>query len=465
MVTTLKHENKSIILIALPLMAAFLAQRGMQFIDTIMMGWISSTALAAGALGTAIFVTILLFCMGVLSAIGIFIVRAKGEGKLSDIKVTMQHGVCLALLLSIPCMLIIWMVPYLLLTIGEDPLVVHDTTLLLHGMVWGFPGFLLFLVLREFISAFSLTFIVMMVSLLSIPLTFIANYILIYGKYHFPQLGVGGIGYGGSIVMWFMFLSLLAYSKIHPQLKEHIDLKFFKFDESKFKDLLYIGIPSGTLMLLEAGMFLSSAIIMGYFGVAALAAHQIALQCVNIAYTFPVAISMATALQIGHAAGARNYAEIKQTALVSFTVTLCSSIIIAIIFICASNGLVNIFLEKGGGEVKLVHQFAASFINIAAFFLCFDAMQSVANGALRGLKDTFVPMLLSIGCYWILGVGGAYYLSMFTSLNARGIWFGLSLGLFSTASMLMLRFLQKLKIEKFKTLPHSTQGRVYIQAL
>ena len=135
-------------------MAAFLAQRGMQFIDTVMMGWIGPTALAAGALGTAFFLAILLFCMGVLSAIGIFIVRAKGADNISDIKSTMQHGFCLALILSVPCMLMIWLVPRILLSIGEDPLVVADTTLLLHGMVWGFPGFLLFLLLFNILSLF-----------------------------------------------------------------------------------------------------------------------------------------------------------------------------------------------------------------------------------------------------------------------------------------------------------------------
>jgi MATE family multidrug resistance protein len=441
-----QNEIKSIIIIALPLMAAFLAQRGMQFIDTVMMGWIGPTALAAGALGTAFFGTVLLFCMGVLSAIGIFIVRAKGAANTSDIKSTLQHGFCLALFLSAPCMLIIWLVPHLLLIIGEDPLVAANTALLLHGMVWGFPGFLLFLVLREFISAFSLTFIVMMISLLSIPLTFAANYLLIYGKYFFPQLGIAGIGYGSAIVMWFMFLSLFVYSKTHTLLKNHLPLTLFKFDRSKFNDMLHIGIPSGILFLLEAGMFLSTAILMGYFGVAALAAHQIAMQCVNIAYTLPIALSMATALQVGHAAGAKNLVQAKHTALLSFGIALVTSVIIAIVFISASHFLVKIFLGVNSRET---YQLAISFLNIAALFLCFDAMQSVANGALRGLRDTFVPMLLSIGCYWILGVGGAYWLSLY--LGASGIWYGLTLGLCSTAVILMLRFFQKLKIEKIKS--------------
>lgn len=435
-----KHEVKSILTIAIPLMAAFLAQRGMQFIDSVMMGWLGPTALAAGALGTSFFGAILLFCTGVLSAIGIFIVGAKGADNISDIKSTLQHGFCLALILSVPCMLLIWFVPQMLLRIGEDPLIVRDTSLLLHGMLWGFPGFLLFLVLRELVSAFSLTLIVMIVSLISIPLTFAANDILMYGKYHLPQLGIAGIGYGGSIVMWFMFFCLLAYSRIHTLLKNHVELKFFQLESNKFYDMLHTGLPSGGLFLLDAGMFLATVVMMGYFGVTALAAHQIALQCVNIAYTVPIAISMATALRVGHAIGAKNLALAKRTAVLSFVIVLIISAILAIMFISASSSIADLFLDKSASNYTQVHQFAISLLDISALFLCFDAMQAVANGALRGLRDTLVPMLFSLGCYWVLGVGGAYYFSTYTHLGAAGIWYGLCLGLCSAAIILLLRF-------------------------
>lgn len=445
-----KHEIKSLIIIALPLMAAFLAERGMEFIDTIMMGWIGPTALAAGAIGTTIFGTTILFCMGVLSSVGVFIVRAKGADNISDIKFTMQHGFCLALLLSVPGMLIIWFIPHVLLSLGEDPQVVINTSLLLHGMVWGFPGFLLFLLMREFTSAFSLTLVVMVVSLISIPLTFMANYILIYGKYHFPELRIAGIGYGGSIVMWFMFISMLIYSKRHPLLNIHFGLRPFRFDQVKFRDMLYIGIPSGGLFLLEASMFLSTTILMGYFGVAALAAHQIALLCVNIAYTLPVSFSIATALQVGLASGSKNFTQAQRVAFVSFCMVFLIAALIAIIFIFFSNYIAILFLKKGTENFEGVYQFATTFIKIAALFLCFDALQSVANGALRGLKDTFVPMLLSIGCYWALGIGGAYYLSTYTYLGARGIWYGLTLGLCSSATLLVFRFFKKIRVEKIR---------------
>lgn len=436
---------RSIIFITLPLMAAFLAQRGMQFIDTLMMGWIGPTALAAGAIGTAIFATILLFCMGALSSVGILISRAKGE---NNITYHMQHGCCFAFLLSFPCMLIIWFTPSLLLKLGQDPIVIADTILLLKGMIWGFPGMLLFLVFREFISAFSFTYVIMFISFISMPITFLFNYILIYGKYHFPQLGIEGIGYSSAIVMWFMFLSLFIYSKINPVLKKYIVLTAFKWDSEKFKDILYLGIPSGTLFLLEAGMFLSTILMMGYFGVEALAAHQIALQCVNIAYTFPVALSIATSLQISYAMGEKNVTHVKHIAFISFSLVLFISAVVACIFILASHYLVILFLEKTTNHFETIYQLTVSFLKIAALFLCFDAMQSVANGALRGLKDTFIPMVLSVGCYWVLGAGSAYYLSMQTTFGARGIWYGLSIGLGSTALFLLLRFFRKLHVER-----------------
>lgn len=446
------HDTKSIITIALPLMAAFLAQRGMQLIDTVMMGWIGPTALAAGAFGVSIFGIIALFCMGVLSAVGVFIVREKGADHAEEVRLIMQQGFFLSFLLSAPGMIILWNIPHILLMIGEDPQVVVDTTLLLHGMSWGFPGFLLFFVLREFISAFSLTLIVMIVSLISIPLTWIVNYVLLYGKYHFPALGIAGIGYGGSIVMWFMFFSLLVYSKKHPVLKRHIALTSFAFDRNRFNDMLYIGLPVGGVYLLEAGMFLSTIIMMGSFGVAALAGHQIALQWVNIVYTFPVALSMATTLRVGHAVGGGDLAKAKNTALFSFFIVILISAIIAIIFIAASDSLTTLFLESRLSDDKNVYQFATSFLDIAAIFLCFDAMQSVVNGALRGLRDTFVPMLLSMGCYWVLGVGGAYYLSQHTQLGADGIWYGLCLGLSSAAIILVWRFFRKLNVEINKSI-------------
>jgi MATE family multidrug resistance protein len=442
------HEIKSLTSLVLPLMTAFLAQKGMQLIDTLMMGWISTSALAASALGTSIFMTVLVFCMGTLSAVGIFIARSKGANKAGEIQSMLQHGICLALFLSFPCMLIIWFSSYALSTTIKDPEVIKNVILLLHGLVWGLPGFLLFLVMREFISAFFLTRMIMIVSLGSLPLTFVANYLLIYGRYGSPQLGIAGIGYAGALVMWFMFLCLLVYGIKHPLLQKYISLHSYKIDFLKLKKILYVGIPSGVLLILESAMFLFASIAMGYFGADALAAHQIAMQCTSIAYSIPYALSMATALQVGHALGAKNIHLAQRSVFIGLAIGLILTSLIATVFIFASEQLVGMFVVGDELEYQPIKKMATTFLIVAAIFQCFDGVQLIANGALRGLKDTLVPMMLSVGCYWVFGIGSSYYFAFYTNAGSTGIWYGFTLGFTSIGIILIFRLLNKLKYER-----------------
>ncbi len=445
------QEINLMVKLALPLMAAFLAQKSMQFIDTLMMGWISPYALAAAALGTSLCVTILIFCMGTLSSVGVFIARARGAGQHDDIQSSLQSGVFLALILSLPGMLLIWNAPKILFLIGEDPRIIHNVILFLHGIVWGFPGFLLFYAFREFIAAFSLTRVVMLVTLISIPLTWVTNYVLIYGKYGLPKLGVAGVGYAGAVIMWFMGIYLFIYSRKHTRLKMHaLALCWSKWDFEKIKKMFCMGAPSGGMMVLDIGMCLAAAIMMGYFDVNTLAAHQIAILCASIAFSVPFSLSIATSLRVGYAAGAKDYTSLKRSVYAGIGIGLAASLVLALIFVLFPESLIKLFLngrEKDYGEMVPL---AASFLAISALFQCLDAVQCIANGALRGLKDTFIPMLLGVGCYWIIGMGSAYYFAFYTHLKAKGIWYGLTLGICSAGIFLMLRFLQQLRYERHK---------------
>jgi len=344
-------------------------------------------------------------------------------------------------------MLILWYAPHLLTLIGQNSKIVDNAALLLHGLTWELPGYLLFLIFREFVSAFSLTRIVMLTTLGSLPITFLANYVLIYGKYGFPHLGIAGIGYAGAFVLWFMFFCILLFCVKNPLLKVYISFKSFRFSQHKIIDLLSIGIPSGILTVFESGMFLIATIMMSNFGVEALAAFQITLQCVNIVYAIPFALSMATALQIGHAAGAKKLFHAKSIVFLNLSLVLVASSAVAIIFTFFPNLWIRLFLTPDMANYEQICQIAISFILIAALFQCFDALQSLANGALRGLKDTLVPMILSLGGYWLIGIGSAYFFAFHTHLKAKGIWYGLTLGMFSVALLLLLRFFKRLKNE------------------
>ncbi len=288
----------------------------------------------------------------------------------------------------------------------------------------------------------------MFITFVSLPLVFLANYVLIYGKYGFPPLGIAGVGYAGTIINWLMFLSLLAYCSHNITLKKYVSFNSFKPNLEKIYDILFIGTPSGMLLIFESGMFLLSSIMMGYFGIIALAAYQIALQCASLAYAIPFALGMTTALQVGHASGAKDFALVQRTTIAIFTVGLIVSATLAFFFIFTPQLLINIYLSPFTHNYAETYHFARSFLIIAAFFLCLDAVQAIMNGALRGLKDTLVPMLISIGCYWLIGISSGYFLSFHTHLGAVGIWYGLTFGICSAGVLLMWRFLKKLAHEK-----------------
>lgn len=438
------QEFKSVVIVALPLTIAFIAQKGMQFIDAFMMGWIGPNALAAGALATSFFLSITLFCMGTLSIVGVFISHAKGSNDLVDIQSNLLHGLYLAIFLSVPCTIILCLTPTILSYLGENPLVVQDVSLFLHSLAWGFPGLLLFLVMREFISSFSLTRVVMLVTITAIPLTFLVNYVLIYGKFGLPKLGISGIGYSGAILMWLMFFCLVLYSRKHYQLKQFCSFTAFTFNFIRFKNMVFFGIPSGALFLLESITALFSTLMMAKFGVYALAAHQIGMQYVSIAYSIPAGLSMATALLVGYEAGSKKFSLINRLVCISLITGLLLTLFIAVFFFCFPEKLVQIFINSDAINANKSVVLATRFLAIAAIFLVFDAAQAIINGALRGLKDTFVPMTLSISCYLGLGLGSAYYFSFHTKAGALGIWYGLVLGVVCTTLLLFVRYINKI---------------------
>ncbi len=437
------REIKLILSIAMPLMAAFLAQKGMQLIDTIMMGWIGPEALAAGVLGTGIFITNVVFCLGVLSAAGIQIARALGANEHDHIRESLLHGIYLVCMLSVPCMFILWFSPYLLHYLGNEPNVLEKTIELLHGLMWGFPGFLLFFVFREFFAAFSLTRIVMLIVLCILPLTYIGNYIFIYGKFGLPPMGVVGIGYAGAIIMWLMFFSMYGFSKLIKKLNQHLfSIHDLTFDYRIILSMLKVGLPSGILFVLDSGMFTTATFLMAHFGVDALAAHSIAMQCASFVYAVPFGLSMTIALQVGHAAGAKDLVRAKRIGYTGLFIGLFLSFIIGLLFILVPQLFIRLFLDGQPVDTKII-EYAVAFLFVAALFQCFDVLQAIMNGALRGFKDTFIPMLLCISCFWILGIGSSYYLGFYTPLGAMGIWYGLTIGLFSASVVLLIRFIRK----------------------
>lgn len=422
-------EVSTFIKLCLPLAASLLALKGMQFIDTLMMGWIGPQALAAGALGTNIFITIIVFCRGVVSLLGVSIVHARGAQKPEEIRSLLHQAFYLSLVVAIPLMLVAWQSPSYLVLIGQDPGVAADAKRLLSGLLWGIPGTMLFYAMREFVSAFALARAVMFISIISIPLTFAVNYIFVYGKLGMPALGIAGIGYANALVCWFMFGGLLFYSSKQSTLKHYLTWRLYKPDFVILKNLWVNGSSSGVVLVLDMIAFLTAAILTGYFGVTALAAYQIAMQCVSIAYNLPLAITIVTTLEVGHAYASRNSEQIKRIIYLGIALGLGISVSLAVLFLCAPHFLTKIFLEDNPNVSPGIYATTELFLAASSVVICFDGAQAIMIGALRGFKDTFIPMLISILCYLFIAIPASYWLAFHTKLGAVGVFYGLLLGI------------------------------------
>lgn len=446
----IKKELHESIQLASPLVAALLAQMLMEIVNTVMLGRLSSKTLAAGGLGMSIFFTLMVLCNGLFSATGVMIARFYGAHQHEEIKKTLSQSLYLAILLSISFVTILRWTPPFLLKIGQLPEIVDLVSLYVNALSWGMPGLIGYFALREFVSALSFTRIIMLLSITITPLAGFLNYILIYGKFGFPALGIAGVGYSTAIIEWLLLFSLIIYI-----FKNNRTRPFFIFHQGqpihwqRIKEMIKLGLPVSITMGLEVGLFSVTTVMMGYFGADALAAHQIALQCASFAFMFPLGIAQGTAIRVGQSLGSGSVQRAKYAGYIGLALGIGVALVTAIIFLSIPTTIISLFIDlKEHQDQSTLIPLAVSFICVMALFQLVDATQVIMNGALRGLKDTFVPMWLGLLSYWISGLVSGYCLAFVLGLGGVGLWWGLGIGIGVSAALLLLRFNYKIRTEK-----------------
>lgn len=245
--------------------------------------------------------------------------------------------------------------------------------------------------------------------------------------------------------MWLMFLMLWCFCKWHDELKEFISFKSATWRSDLLRPIIKIGVPSGIIIVLDSALFLAAAVMMGYFGVNELASYQIAIQFASIAYNIPFAISVITGLEIGRAVGASDPIAAKHYAYSGLFLAIVVTLIIGLIFTIEPSMLIKVFTYTNSSDYTEISRVATSFLAVSALFLCFDALQAVLTGCLKGLNDTFMPMVYFILCYCIAGLGSAYYFAFHTHIGSIGIFYGLTLGIAGVTILLAWRFWWRLR--------------------
>jgi len=433
----LAKESKSMLLLGAPVIASQLLQMSMGFVDTIMAGHLNPTALAAVAIGAAIMNPLIVMIIGVLMAASPIIAQVFGARKLHKIGKNVRQALWLSQFLGIPVFFLLRHMEWLMGIMHVDPNLIPVTQGYLDAISWGVPAIGAYLVLRFFNEAIGATKPGMYFALLGVFFNITGNYVFMYGKLGFPALGAVGIGLSSAIVGWVMFIGILIYSATKKSYKRfHIFHNIHLPEWEYMRELLYVGVPNGISTFLEVSMFALVALFIGSLGTDAVAGHQIAINVASITFMIPLGLSTAITVRVGQAIGRNNIHAARFSGFTGIALSAGIMACMALLLFLFPHFITNIYTHS-----THVQDIAVYLLQFAAIFQISDGLQVSGIGALRGLKDTRIPMFVNIIAYWAIGLTTGYYFGLIQHYGPQGFWIGLIAGLTSAALLHNSRFL------------------------
>lgn len=434
-------ELRATVALALPVIGTQISQVAINTTDVILLGRLSPQALASGTLGANTFFVLMIFVLGVLTAVTPLTAQARGAGDLRGMRRTVRQGLWAAAALSVPAMAVLWHAEAILLALDQSAADAAGAGEYVRALLWGFPGAMAFVVLRAFTAALSRPGAALAITLAGVALNAAAAYALIFGAFGLPRLELLGAGIASATVNTAMFAGLAGFVLVDRGMRRYAVFgRFWRADWPRFRAIFRIGVPIGVTLLLEVGMFAGSSVLMGWIGTEALAAHAIAIQLAAVAFMVPLGIGMAGAVRVGLAHGAGDGAGVRRAGWSAVGLGLAASLLSAAIFLTVPGLLVGAFLDPAEPGADRVAALAVELLAVAALFQLADAGQAVGANVLRGVSDTQVPMILAAIGYWLVGFPLAYLLAIRGGLGAPGVWYGLATGLFIVAVLLISRF-------------------------
>jgi MATE family multidrug resistance protein len=445
-------EIKECLLLAVPLAGAQLSQAATTFVDTVMMGILGSQIIAAGALGAVTFHLLINVGSAIVSAVSPLAAEAYGAGRVEQVGRVVRQGLWLAVILAVPVTLLIWHSGSLLRLLGQEPGNVVLAEAYLRAIAWGYLPGLGFAVLRSFVSALSQPRPVIVVMIGGTLFNIAANYVLAFGKFGLPALGIAGLGWASALSFWGMFAALAIYILSQPQLRVYSGFaNLHQFEGKGFGELLRVGVPIGVLAGVEGGFFTFVTFVMGQLGTVTLAAHQIALQTAVVTFMIPLGISMATTVRVGLLMGQDNPKGARLAGFVGIGIAGLFMTMMGIMFWSIPGTIVSLYIDTADPANAAVVSLAKALLGVAAMFQLVDGIQVTAAGALRGLKDTRVPLLIGILAYWGIGLPCGYTLGLVVGFGGVGLWWGFVIGLAVAAGVLTWRFIAALSCVKYSS--------------
>ena len=404
--------------------------------DSVMVGWTGATPLAASSFANIFFSIPLFFGIGVSYAITPLVAEGAGAKDQTKIIEILRHGFIINLLVAILLVGLIFLVEPFMFSMGqpEDVVALGIPYLSIIGV--SIIPTMIFQTYRQFAEGLEKTRMAMIIVVGSNLLNIALNYILIFGKHGFPEMGLNGAGWATLISRVVMAVSMMLYVYYGKRfIAFRKGFSFGSYSKSLISKMLHIGLPAGSQFIFEAGAFGFSALMMGWLGTTALAAHQIAINLATISYMTTSGLGAAATIRVGNFLGQRDKRKLQDSAFTMIWMAVALMAAWALLFIFGRHLLPSLYIE----DVAVIELTAALLI-IAAFFQLSDGIQVVCAGALRGLQDVKVPSILIFVAYWVIALPLGYWLAFPLGLGATGIWIGLLIGLTLTASAMVVRF-------------------------
>ena len=434
---------RAICSLGLPLILGNIAQISIGVVDTVMTGWYSVEALAALVLGSSFFFVVFILGAGFGHAVLPLVASAAAREDAVQIRRVTRMGLWLSILYSTGVFSLFWGSEFVFIALGQDPILAGLAQNYLRILSFGLIPALVVLVLKNYLAALELTQVVLVITVAALLLNIPLNYMLIFGKYGAPELGVGGAAWASLAVHLLSALAIAFYA--WWRLPEHkLFLRFWRPDWGIFSKLFKIGMPIGLTHLAEAGLFYASSVMMGWLGVIALAAHGIALQISSVTFVVHLGLAAAATVRAGAAYGRKDFVGLREGAVVATLASIGLSTMTLILFVTFPTVLVGLFIDAHDPARDQILALGAILLVVSGLFQFVDGGQVMALSLLRGIQDTSVPLLVAVIGYWAIGLPVGYVLGFWLGFDGVGIWAGIAVGLAIVALTLGHRFVKLL---------------------
>ncbi len=436
-----RRESALLLHIALPLVAAYLAEMAMFITTKMVVGKLGYHELATVGIAGNLSMEIVVILMGVLSIVGVLCAQADGGGDRGAAGVAVRQGMLISVWVGLPATWIVWNMDAVLRWTGQDPEVVALSGPYLRWLSGFVLPMLWFAVLRNFVAALARPRAVMVITVVSVAINYGLTYLLVHGVGFLPAMGLAGAGFATSIVSWLMFFALLWHIHATADLRGYgVFSSDWRVDRAVVREIFVLGVPVGGLVLLEAGMFTAASILSGMIGAETLAAYEIVLSWIGISFMVALGIAEAAMVRVAHGVGRGDAASARRAGMLAMGIGLLTVSILIMVPLGLGDRFARIFISPGDPGFDTVAGLAAGFFLIAALFQVFDGLQCIAARALRGLKDSVVPLWIAGFAYWVLGIGGGAWLAFGLGWDGTGLWWGMVLGLATAGILLAWRF-------------------------